>query len=102
MLIALDLWLGPASELVLVGGAEEAANQEAISTLQQSYLPRSVTAYRSGTSKPGSVARSAAVETLFAGRTAAGAEPRIYVCENFTCQVPVKGAAAIKAAIARL
>ena len=46
MLIALDLWLGPASELVLVGGGDEGANDESIAALQQSFLPRSVIAYR--------------------------------------------------------
>src|SRR5262249_13674191 len=47
MLIALDLYLGPTSELVLIGGTDERANQESIAALQKSFLPRAVIAYRS-------------------------------------------------------
>jgi uncharacterized protein YyaL (SSP411 family) len=100
LLIALDLWLGPASELVLVGGGDEAANQEAIAALQGAFLPRSVIAYRDGSDS--AVSEAAALEALFAGRRDAGQQPRLYLCENFACQAPVEGVSNIKAAIAKL
>jgi uncharacterized protein YyaL (SSP411 family) len=46
--------------------------------------------------------RSPVLEPLFAGRTAAGNQPTLYVCENFTCQAPASGAKNITAAIERL
>jgi len=102
MLIALDSWLGPASELVLIGGSDEAKNQEAITAIQQSFLPRSVVAYRHGSPDTGKTSRSAALESLFAGRLKSADQPLLYVCENFACQAPVKGVAQIKSSIARL
>jgi uncharacterized protein YyaL (SSP411 family) len=100
LLIALDLWLGPGSEVALVGGSDEDANQQAIAALQKAYLPGSVIAYR-GSAKPAG-SQSAALGPLFAGRTAAGQQPLLYVCENFACQAPIQGAAPIKAAIEKL
>ena len=100
MLIALDLWIGPAQELVLLGGSDEAANQEVLAAIQKSYLPRSVVAYRSQ-SEP-AAQRARALEPLFAGRAATGGQPTLYICENFACQAPIKGAAEIKSAVAKL
>jgi uncharacterized protein len=100
LLIARDLWLGPASELVIVGGSKETANQDAIAAVQKSFLPRSVVAYRSG-SKP-AVNQTAALDPLFVGRMDADHQPRLYICQNFACQAPVRGAEAIKASITTL
>jgi uncharacterized protein len=100
MLVALDLGLGPMTELVLIGGRDNSANQEVIAQLQRTYLPRSVVAYRGSAESP-TAHGSAALEPLFSGRTA-DAEPAIYICQNFTCQAPVKGATDIKAAIEKL
>ncbi|MEM9657405.1 MAG: hypothetical protein AAF961_03505, partial [Planctomycetota bacterium] len=44
----------------------------------------------------------AALADLFAGKSSADGEPRLYVCENFTCQAPAAGRPAIVAEIARL
>jgi len=101
MLVALDMWLRPASELVLIGGSDESANQRAIAALQQSYLPNCVTAYRGGPAERTKQPRSAALEPLFAGRDAKD-EPALYVCQNFACQAPVRGVEPIKAAIKAL
>jgi uncharacterized protein YyaL (SSP411 family) len=100
MLIALDMWLGPASELVLIGGSEESDNQKVIAALQQAYLPNSVAAYRSGAAE--AAHRSNALAPLFAGRSAADGQPALYICENFTCQAPIKGADQITVEISKL
>jgi uncharacterized protein YyaL (SSP411 family) len=99
LLIALDFWLGPASELVLVGGSEGESNQKAIAALQQAFLPRSVAAYRGG-SNAGS--QSPALNPLFAGRGTSDKHPTLYVCENYACQAPIQGADAIRAAVEKL
>lgn len=101
MLIALELCFGPTSELVLVGGNDEKANQQSIATLQKSFLPRAVVAYRnpSGETK---TAKSRALDSLFAGRETPVAKPALYICQNFTCQAPIVGVEQITAAIANL
>lgn len=100
MLIALDSWMGPAQELVLVGGVDEAAIQEVLAAIQKSFLPRSVIAYR-GQSES-SMHHSTALEPLFARRAATDGQTTLYVCESFACQAPVKGAEQIKTSIAAL
>jgi uncharacterized protein len=102
MLIALDLWRGPASELVLVGGNDEPANQQAIATLQQAFLPHGVIAYRGSTADATSALHSAQLESLFVGRQAVSGAPALFICENYACQAPLKGQAEIAAAIAKL
>jgi uncharacterized protein YyaL (SSP411 family) len=96
MLIALDMWLGPGKELVLVGGSDEIVNQQLLSDIQQAYLPNCVIAYRTSAT---SAVDAPALEPLFAGRTASSGQPTLYICENFTCQAPIAGASPIKAAI---
>jgi hypothetical protein len=46
--------------------------------------------------------RSPALDTMFAGKTPLGAEPTVFVCQNFTCDAPVSGLAAAVAAWQRL
>jgi uncharacterized protein len=98
MLIALDFWLGPVQELVLLGGQNENENREALLAVRKNYQPRSVTAYR--VAKSAKTARSAALEPLFQGRTAFDDQPTLYVCEDFACQAPLVGIAAISASVA--
>jgi uncharacterized protein YyaL (SSP411 family) len=99
LLIALDLWLGPVQELVLLGGADDEANREVLLAIQRAYLPNRVLAYR-----PTRAADPAdsPLATLFAGRTAVDGQPTLFICENFTCQAPVVGVEAIRKAIAEL
>ncbi len=101
MLIALDFYLGPSSELVLVGGADEGANQESIAALQKSFLPRAVMACRNPAG-PAETARSQLLNPLFTGRETRRAEPVLYICQNFTCQAPIIGVKQIQSAIANL
>ncbi len=91
MLIALDFYLGPTPELVLVDAPEELRGE-----IGRRYLPNKVFASRPGEG------RSAALEGAFAGKAAAGDQPALYVCENFACQSPVVGREAILATIDHL
>jgi len=97
MLIALDLWRGPIQELVVIGGQEESASDEVKHALQQTFLPNSLSAFRNGRGK-----QSGLLDPLFAGRAASNGQTTLYVCENFTCQAPIVGAAQIKESIATL
>ncbi len=103
LLIALDMWLGPMHELALVGDSDEAENRAVLAEMQRAYLPNRVLAYRPAQDEPGAeVGRSQFLEPLFAGRMAIDQQPTLYVCQNFTCQAPHVGAAAIRQAVAAL
>ena len=94
MLLALDRFLGPSHELVLVGSPGNV--ESVLAAIEKRYLPRSVFARRCGWDQ------SSQLDGLFAGKTSPDGEPVLYVCENFACQEPAAGFAAISAAIERL
>ena len=87
MLIALDMWRGPMQELVLLGGKHREENEQLQGALRAAYRPNAVIAYR-----PASGENSPHLKPLFEGRAAVKGQPTLYVCENFTCQVPIVGA----------
>ena len=96
MLLALDMFLGPTPEIVVVGNGDHADTAAALRELRHRFIPNKVVAGRltNGTT---STHRSPAMEPLFAGKVAAVASDALYVCENFACQAP---AVDLKAAIA--
>ncbi len=96
MLLALDLYLGPTYELVLVGEVANADFQAAVTLLQQRYLPRCVTAVRCDSPVCEPSPCSPQLEPLFAGREPIDGEPTFFVCQHFTCQSPAVGLAAIE------
>jgi uncharacterized protein YyaL (SSP411 family) len=98
MLIALDMWIGPMEELVVIGGSDNEANKTAVTEIRRSYLPNKVFACRAAKGPPA----PPSLEPLFSGRVAVNGQPTLYVCENFTCQAPVVGVAAIRQAISSL
>ena len=89
MLIALDRFLGPMPEIVVLGNPAGKETQEAISTLHRCYIPSRVVACRDSA---GNRYRSPHLESIFAGKTAGPSEPTVFVCRDFTCQAPVTGA----------
>jgi uncharacterized protein YyaL (SSP411 family) len=96
MLMALDFYLGPVREFVVVGDRESAETREALRTIRSRFLPDRVLAFRPATGGDGEMEE---LVPLLAGKTAAGAVTT-YVCENFTCQAPLVGTAALEAALA--
>jgi uncharacterized protein YyaL (SSP411 family) len=94
------MWLGPLHELVVIGGSDEAASRAVLDEIQRTYLPHRVLAYRP-TAMPASD-MSKHLAPVFTGRTAVDGQPTLYVCENFACQAPRVGAAAIRAALEEL
>ncbi len=94
MLIALDRYIGPAHEIVLVGDMEKQESLDAWRTLHTKYLPRSILAIRDSVPVAG-IPRAAQLDELFASKESADGKPVLYVCENFTCQEPAIGLDAI-------
>jgi uncharacterized protein len=93
LLIALDFYLGPTPELVFVGPASETA--EVLRDARRRYLPNKVIAYRDGKGS------SRALDAAFEGKPLEAEQATLYVCQDFSCQAPVVGAAAIAAALAQ-
>jgi uncharacterized protein YyaL (SSP411 family) len=102
MLLALDRHLGPAHELVLVGDMAHDDVKHAVTAIQGRYLPRSVVAVRDSASADPTAARSQHLDNLFAGKESPDGQPVLYICQNFACQEPAVGLAAIKAKLDEL
>jgi uncharacterized protein YyaL (SSP411 family) len=91
MLIALDFYLAPVAEVVVVGDRGNAEVEQALQLLTRGFRPHQVLAWRAA-----AVATEAEqVVPLLAGRTAKG-PVTTYVCRNFTCAAPVVGVEALR------
>ncbi len=102
MLLALDRYLGPAYELVLVGDLTHEETGRAVAALQQQFLPRAVWAMRDTGSADPMGSRSGLLDEMFTGKGSADGQPVLYVCQNFACREPVVGLSAIEAMLERL
>ncbi len=94
MLIALDFYLGPVAEVVVVGEAGSDDVRRALRLLRSGFRPHQILAWR-----PPDAAVAAAAEhavPLLAGRVPQGSETT-YVCQNFTCEAPLVGVDALEA-----
>ncbi len=91
LLLALDLYLGPVPEVVLLATSDKEMRQ-LLASLQTRFVPSTVIAGR--TNQPGKY-QSPHLTPLFAGRSLVSNQPTLYLCQNFTCQAPVTGADAI-------
>jgi uncharacterized protein YyaL (SSP411 family) len=102
MLVATDMLFGPTKELAIVASTAEEL-QAIAAGLQHRFVPNRVVAGRHAAQ----AYRSPHLDSLFEGKEFDGPadsprEPLVFVCENFACQAPVEGAAAIEALWDRL
>jgi hypothetical protein len=84
-LSALDLYLGPVREVAILGAPDDKATRALVDeVLVKRYLPNHVLAVASPDDGP-------AIDAvpLLHERTALDGRPTAYVCERFTCQLPV-------------
>lgn len=102
MLLAVDRYLGPAHEMVLVGDMTHEETRRAVSVLQQRFSPRAVLAMRDTGSADPMAARSGLLDKVFSGKESPDGQPVLYVCQNFACQQPVVGVTAIEAELTKL
>ena len=83
MLCALDLYLNPAKEIVLIGNQDDPRTLEIVKQIHACYLPNMTLQV---------VSPAISMETvspLLRGKTQVDNKPTIYVCQNFTCSAPV-------------
>jgi uncharacterized protein YyaL (SSP411 family) len=99
LLVALDMWFGPTSEIAVLGELESEDTAEALSELRRRYIPNRVVACRSDADQR---PRSSHLDPLFAGKSLADIQPAVYICQSFTCDAPVYGLDAAKVAWERL
>jgi uncharacterized protein YyaL (SSP411 family) len=105
MLLALDLFLGPTKQIVVLGDRASPDTAAVLSALARRFVPNKVVACRApsgGGAAHDTARRSAALDPLFAGKQLAGPEPAVFVCEQFACQAPVFGRDAALAAVEAL
>ncbi|HJT77409.1 MAG TPA: hypothetical protein VJ739_09435, partial [Gemmataceae bacterium] len=94
-LTALDFYLGPVQEFAIVGDPAGSATLRVLRAIRGGFRPNKVVALK----PPSGGAEAETAVPLLEGRTAGG-PVTTYVCENFTCQAPLVGAAAVEAALA--
>ena len=86
MLIALDFYLGPVTQVVVVGEQENV--RPAFALLKRGFRPHQVVAWRAVDAKAAAVAEKSI--PLLAGRLPLG-PVTTYVCRNFSCDAPIVG-----------
>jgi uncharacterized protein YyaL (SSP411 family) len=99
MLLALDLYLGPTYEVVVIGDTVQSDAADLVASLRRRYVPRKVLAF--GDAGAGAPA-STALAGLLEGKRTVDGRPTAYLCQNFACQAPAVGREAILAAWERL
>jgi len=90
MLCALDQYLHPAKEIVIVGERSDARTTDLIKEIHSLYLPnKAVLIFAPGESLE-------KVSPLMVGKQQIDGRPTAYVCQNFTCSAPVTSWAELK------
>jgi hypothetical protein len=81
MLCAMNAYLKPSQEIVLVGERSDPRTQALLAVVRQRYLPDAVVALK----HPAEESHL----PLFQGRSLIDGKPAAYVCENYACKLPV-------------
>ena len=90
MLCALDQYLHPAKEIVIVGERSDARTTDLVKEIHSLYLPnKTVQVFAPGESLE-------KVSPLMVGKQQIDGRPTAYVCQNFTCSAPVTSWAELK------
>ena len=84
MAIAAGFAGGPSKEVVIIGPRKESAKM--LAAVRERYRPNVVVAFHD----PADGQDAVAGLPLFEGREAIDGKPTAYVCENFTCKLPVQ------------
>ena len=91
MLCALDLYMNPPKEIVVVGEANDPQTKELVRQVQAFYLPNK-TLLLTSPKMPLEI-----ISPLLQGKSQVDGKPTVYVCHNFTCSAPVTSWVELKA-----
>jgi uncharacterized protein YyaL (SSP411 family) len=86
MLLALDFYLGPTPEIVIIGDPQEANTAAVLEEFRARFIPNKVVAVRKD-----AATGSPHLAALFQEKQSRINSPTVFICENFTCQAPVDG-----------
>ena len=81
LLCVLDMFLASSREIAIVGDPADPATVELLGAVRRRYLPHTVLALK----RPG----EESLLPLLEGRDLIAGQPAAYVCENYTCKLPV-------------
>ena len=90
MFCALDCYLHPSKEIVVVGKNDDWRTADLIEEIHSVYLPNKVLQL----GEPGQPLEN--ISPLLAGKTQIDGRPTVYVCQNCTCSAPVTNRAELK------
>ena len=85
LLCALDFYLAAPREIAVIGNSEDPRTRVVLREVQSRYLPNTVVAC--------GIASSTA---LLQNREQVGEDPTVYLCENYTCKLPITDLAELK------
>ncbi|NCC51373.1 MAG: thioredoxin domain-containing protein [Spartobacteria bacterium] len=86
MLVALGLQMNPPKQIVLAGTPGAADTLAMLRAVHARFIPGKVLLFADATDGPGANAPCA---PLLKGRTAFDGKATLYICEDFTCRVPI-------------
>jgi uncharacterized protein YyaL (SSP411 family) len=92
MLTALDFYLGPVQEFAIVGDPGAAETRRVLRAVEGTFRPNKVVALKA---PDAAGARAETIVPLLAGKTTIDTVTT-YICQDFTCQKPLAGAAAVE------
>ncbi len=95
MLIALDFFLGPTTEVAVTGPGGHPETQRVLAAVRSAFRPNQVVAFHD----PASGSPPEFIP-LLRDKPAVGGQVTVYVCENFACKAPLVGAEAVAAVFA--
>jgi len=100
MLLAMDTYLGPIHEIVVLGDATEGPTAETLADLRKRYIPNRILLCRAPDVAQEKL--SPALAPIFEGKALLGEEPMVFVCQNFECREPISGEVVARAMWERL
>jgi len=88
MLSAVDFAVGPNTEIVIAGGANDPSVTSMIRVLRERYMPNAVMAFR----PEKDVNKIVSLVPYVEAQTAIDGRPTAYVCRDYACRLPVHDA----------
>jgi hypothetical protein len=98
MLVALDFHLGPATEVAVIGKADDQETKRALTAIRRAFRPNQVVAFHDPSADSGGSRPPLAQDIipLLTDKPMVNDTVTVYVCENFACKAPLVGAEAVE------
>lgn len=96
LLIALDFMVGPSQEIVIAGDPALETTQSMINAIRRRFLPNKVVLLRP---EGADGKRLALLAPFVEAMVSANNQPAVYICEQYTCQAPIKDVGQLESAL---